>query len=70
MKKIILIILIFLLMISFMYTSDAVRVVTLPDLLQPRKIEVDENHLVIAEKISVLVYSLTNFKVIKKFESN
>ena len=66
MKKLNVIILL-LLITSPMFASHAVRVVFLPNLLQPRKIKVDENRMYITEKISVYIFSLTDFKLIKRF---
>ena len=50
-----------------MFAANFLQIVPLPGLLNPRKIEVHGNHLYIAEKISVFIYSLSEFKLIKKF---
>jgi len=65
-KKVILILLL-LLLVNFVFFGHAVQVVPLPDLVNPRKIAVDDNQLYIAEKIPVFIYSLKDFKLIKKF---
>lgn len=67
MIKRIIFILVLLLLVSFTFAGNAVRVVPLPDLVNPRKIAVDDNRLYIAEKIPVYIYSLKDFKLIKKF---
>jgi hypothetical protein len=42
-------------------------VVTLPELLSPELIRVDENKIYITEKANIYIYSKKDFKLVKKF---
>ena len=63
MKKII-VFLLFLFYGSLVLTGN---VVALPDLKNPRKVAVDENQMYITEGTTVYIYSLKDFKLVKKF---
>ncbi len=45
----------------------ATKIVPLPEIIKPDLIKVDGDDMVIAEKASISIYSLKNFKLIKKF---
>ena len=63
MRKLVLI----LLLLLFASLALMGKVVPLPDLVNPRKIAVDENQIYIAEKTAVYIYSLKKFQLKKKF---
>jgi hypothetical protein len=44
-----------------------VKVIPLPDVVNPASVTLDENQLYITEGTSIYIYSLTDFKLIKKF---
>lgn len=47
--------------------ASAARVASLPDVLKVEQITVDDNQLYVTENASVYIYSLTDFKLKKKF---
>jgi len=53
-----------LLLTNFVF---ATKTVLLPDVIKPDILKVDKKHLVIAEGASISIYSLEDFKLIKKF---
>jgi len=61
-KTILVILLLFLANVVF-----ATKIVSLPEIIKPDVIEVDGDDMVIVEGASISIYSLKNFKLIKKF---
>lgn len=52
---------------ALMNGAPAAKVVPLPDLLNPDLIRVDENQMYITEDANIYIYSLKDFRLIKKF---
>lgn len=66
MKKSAVLILILLVVITVSMTLQG-KVITLPELLEPQSIQVDDSQLYIAEGASVSIYDLNTFELVKKF---
>jgi DNA-binding beta-propeller fold protein YncE len=58
-----------LIFMLFVFTGliYAVKVVPMPDVTYPRVIVIEDDHMYIAETSTVYIYSLKDFKLIKKF---
>lgn len=52
---------------GYILAADGAGTVSLPDLVNPLKLQVGNDRIVIAEKISVFIYSLGDVKLLKKF---
>jgi hypothetical protein len=52
---------------GFLFGADGLQKVSLPELGNPLKIKVDDDRMVIAEKISVFIYTLNDLKLVKQF---
>jgi hypothetical protein len=60
------VIVVLLLLPGFLW-AGAARTITLPEVLKPDAIAVDENHIYITEFPTIYIYSLENLKLIKTF---
>lgn len=59
---------VFLILILLISTFVSGRVIaTFPELLNPDRMEMDENHIYITEGIAINIYSFKSFELIKKF---
>jgi len=56
----------FILFFGLVYTAFAEKVTTFPELMRPTRIMVDGNRLFVVEFPHILLYSLTDYKLIKK----
>ncbi len=65
MKKVILIL--FLIFLVFSYLVYGEKLATLPDLLKPGTIVIDEDRFYVTEQTTIFIYSLKDFKMMKKF---
>jgi hypothetical protein len=52
---------------GYILAADGTGKVPLPDLVHPLKVQIGKDRFVIGEKISVFIYSLSDFKLLKKF---
>ena len=66
MKKLILLFLVNLFVMVILHAK--VTVIPLPDLVNPASVTLDENQLYITEGTSIYIYSLPDFKLIKKWK--
>jgi hypothetical protein len=58
----------FILFLFFVYTLTFTdKIVPLPDLMKPQTISLDDSQMYITEDTTVFIYSLKDFKLIKKF---
>ncbi len=70
MKKCILIFTsVILTLLVFSVTAYGEAVSTLPEIMKPRGMAVDDSQLYVSEQSTVFIYSLTDFKLVKKFGS-
>jgi hypothetical protein len=60
-------ILILIIVILFSFTMFGAKVATLPDLLNPGTMSMDDRQLYVVEKTTIYIYSLKDFKLVKKF---
>ena len=67
MRRILLIILYFLVFLFFIDLSAGTRVVALPGIMQPDIFKTDSDIMVVAQKASISIYSLKDFKMLKTF---
>jgi hypothetical protein len=67
MKRIVLIILCFLLFLFLIDLSAETRVIPLPQIINPDAFQLDSDIMVVAQKASISVYSLRDFKIIRTF---
>lgn len=63
-KKKLCLLFIFVLIASMAYST---KIVQLPEILKPAKIEVGDEHIYIIEDATIYIYNLSNFKLKKKF---
>lgn len=63
------IIILILIILVFCFSGFAERVAVLPELMKPRIMAVDDTQLYVTEEASVFIYSLKDFKLVKKFGS-
>jgi hypothetical protein len=57
----------FLCLLLFTVSGYGKDIIPLPELQKPSYILIDENHLYVKERFSISIYSLKDFKLIKKF---
>ncbi|MCP5104036.1 MAG: hypothetical protein GY950_11690 [bacterium] len=66
-KRIITSILIMFVVSLFSFLIYGKKVATLTEIRKPRNMAIDENHFYVSERSTVFIYSLKNFKLLKKF---
>jgi hypothetical protein len=61
------IIILILILLVFCFSGFAEKVAVLPELMKPKVMAVDDTQLYVTEEASVYIYSLEDFKLVKKF---
>ncbi len=61
------IIILILIILVFCFSGYAAKVAVLPELMKPKVMAVDDNQLYVTEEAVVFIYSLKDFKLVKKF---
>jgi len=61
------IIILILILLVFCFSGFAEKVAVLPELMKPKVMAVDDTQLYVTEGASVFIYSLKDFKLVKKF---
>jgi hypothetical protein len=61
------IIILILIILVFCFSGFAEKVAVLPELMKPKAMAVDETQLYVTQEASVFIYSLEDFKLVKKF---
>ncbi len=61
------IIILILIMVVFCFSGFAAKVAVLPELMKPMVMAVDDTQLYVTQEASVFIYSLKDFKLVKKF---